>query len=281
MKNFACVRLTAVVLMAASFVVLVSSAGHSQATDEEHEKFFALMDQVMAAASAARGTPITDPGIPLEKVNGVWNISIFKLKGPAVVGTYVLAPQYKFYVQAWICDPKGFWDGTFLGEHETAETFYQANLSFMGSNSVDYIECMPTGASYESDVPAAKTDKIRYTSEERVLSYMANWVYFWANKNEAARTADFMRLTMTKYKQLLVAEDAKGDLKELAGRIKMFDSIFPFEVFDLDLHLGPEARTDARDFFQTMLLMRRKLKVISPASAEPIARDEALLNKLR
>lgn len=281
MKSFLSLRFAAVVLLVVSFVVLLSSAGHGQTTDEERQKFFALMDQVMAAASAARSTPVTEPGIPLQKVNGNWVISIFKLKSPAVVGTYVLEPQYKFYVQAWICDPIGFWDGTLLGEHETAETFYQANLSFIGSNSVDYVECMPPGANYQSDAGQQTTDKVLYTSEDRVLSYMANWLYFLAKKNDAARSADFMRLILAKHKRLLVAADAKDDLKELATRIEVFDSIFPVEVFDLDIPLGREARADARDFFQTMLLMRRKLKVISPASASPIARDEALLNKLR
>ena len=40
-------------------------------------------------------------------------------------------------------------------------------------------------------------------------------------------------------------------------------------------------RSRARDFFQTLLLMRRKLKAISPETASQIARDETLLNKLR
>jgi hypothetical protein len=276
MKNLLSLQLSAVV----SFVVLLSSASCGQTPDEERQQFFAFMGQVMDAASAARSAPVTEPGIPQEKVNGNWVISVFRSKGDAIIGTYVLEGRYKFYAQAWICGEDRLWDGTLLGEHETAATFYQANLSFVGSNSREFMKCLPPHFHYNSP-PAHGNDKVLYTSEDRVLSHMANWLFFLAKRKDAARSADFMRLILAKYKKLLVAADGKGDLRELADTIQVFDSAFPVEVFDLDLPLGREARADARDFFQTMLLMRRKLKVISPASAGLIARDEALLDKLR
>ena len=98
--------------------------------------------------------------IPKQEMDRDWKITVLKLPDDKYHWDISVEPQYKFYVQASICKldnaPATFYDATLLGEHETAATFYAANLSFYGTCKEDFIRCcvrgQPAGAYKSSAV---------------------------------------------------------------------------------------------------------------------------------
>jgi hypothetical protein len=76
-------------------------------------------------ANKTRATPITEPGIPTQTVNGNWTGRLLFLKDDTLIATYQLGDQYKFYVQVSLCkgkDDKYPWfDPTLLAWIPTAD----------------------------------------------------------------------------------------------------------------------------------------------------------------
>jgi hypothetical protein len=260
----------------------------AQPSEEDQKKYFAMMGEILDMASKGRSTPITEPGIPTEQVNGDWRIRFLKLTSDVIVGTYELAPQYKFYVQASICalkdKPAKYFDPTILGEHETAAAFYRANSSFIGSNEIDYVLCEPPGVNLQSKPRPTDTNQktVLMTSEERVLRHMSNWLLFLAEYNsDQRRSSDFLPFILDRYRLLLLATNEDGDKKELVSKIKFYDRTFPFEVFEQNIPLSADGRAQVREFFKTLLFMCNKLKALSPDAATQIPRAERLLKRFQ
>jgi hypothetical protein len=258
------------------------------AKQDGNESVSELLGQILQTANRVRSTPITEPGVPSgQGANGNWKISVTNLGGGAVVGTYELAPSYKFFVQGWICtegkDKYTPFDATVLGVHETASVFYEANSSYFARDDADTILCLPVGmrmtTSFSPD-PGGRGTLSR--SEERVLKQMSNWLLFFAkSENDMARSADFLPFILNRYRMLLLDVNQENDPKELAAEISFFDQMFPFSVFDLNIPLSDEGRGQVREFFRIMLVFRNKLKALSPDVGHPIDRDTGLLKKFQ
>jgi hypothetical protein len=246
------------------------------------------MVEILHKAFNLRSTPITEPGIPTHEVYGNYAIRFLKLTSTDFIITYQLGADYKFYVQAFFCsdDPKAslseaMSDATILGQQESAETFYTANYSFFAPMSAHFASCMPEGMELHYDRPEPLSRNEAH-SEERVLRHMSNWLLFFAKfQNDSRRSAQWLPFILAKYKQLLMQTDIEGDLQSLAGKIKLFDKMFSFSVFDLNLPIDEVGRNSEKQFFETMLLMRRKLAPFSPEVAAHMTRDEALLKSLQ
>lgn len=290
-----------------------SQAGTAPNGDEQ-KQMLELTVQLMKLASGLRATPITEPEIPTEEVHGQWSMKYFELTGDTLVVKYVLEPQYKFYIQATQCRSEGkapeFLDATILGPHETAATFYDANLKFVGPPKSELLSCQRVGVETRTVIPNRGTIRtlslgsgqvdvaiakaggpssaespvttVVSESRERVLSHMCNWLAFFAKQEgDARKSADFLITILDKYEAVLLDTDAEGDLKHLSYKVDLFDATFPFFVLESNFSMSDKARVQASEFLQVLLRMRKKLRVVAPKSAENIARDEALLQRLR
>ena len=96
------------------------------------------------------------------------------------------------------------------------------------------------------------------------------------DESDPSRAVEFFTFILDKQRKVLLDADSGSDLGPLAHEIGFFDRIFPFAVFST-ISLTSEAKNGAREFFQTALVLRQKLKSIKSNQAEQISRDEELL----
>lgn len=254
-------------------------------------------------ATQTRATPVTEPGIPIQQVTGQWAETLLKLTDDTYVLTEKLDPQYKFYVQAILCthgpgkvkaqfskewatfekttdagpeQAAALWDATFLGVRETATTFYEANIAFKKFD-LSFTNCMPVGMLVMQQPRGSQT----VASDERVLEHMCNWLRFLTSMGDTRRSEDFLNIILSKEKEALLEENSNEDWRRLAADMDFFDSVFPFAVFDTTRFLAADTRTQAREFLQTTIQLRKKLFLFSPGASQLISRDEKLLQSLR
>lgn len=278
--------------------------------DNEQKQMLELTQQLMKLANGLRATPIAEAGIPTEEVHGQWNMNYLVLTNDVLVVTYVLEPRYKFYVQGIQCRLKekeaGFLDATILGPEETAATFYSANLKFVDPQNVDFVTCQRAGveiytvvrdriirtislgggqvdvATAKATSPSSVESSVKISeSRERVLGHMCNWLAFFAKQDEDARKRkDFLITILDRYEAVFLDTEGKGDLKLLSYKVDLFDTLFPFFVLESNPSLSDEERVKVRQFFQVLVRIRKELRVVAPTSAQNIARDEALMQRL-
>lgn len=273
------------VRLASCLLVITSLAFGSQAQRDNpdelrQQKFDQLMMAMFAHAEKARATPITEPRIPIQKVNGIWSFVLYKATDDSVVVTYTLAPDYKFYVQAILCDLDNdtkIPDATFLGVAEKASTFYNANLRYLAEDSVVSAKCQPVHAVVQIEPGTPPV----YRSHERALRHMCNYLRFFAHDRDTSRVVDFLTFILAKQREVLIDADSEGDLSRAKTALDLFDRFFPYEIFDGRPALTPADLAISRAFFETALLYRRKLNALSPETAARIPKDEALLRTLR
>lgn len=269
--------------------------------------------EILNFASAARATPITEPGIPAKswastqlgnQVKGHRDESASQVGDNALILTEKIDPQFKFYVQGIFCTHRpgkvqvkvredsllviataqgvpsnnaSLWDATLLGLREGGAAFYDANLTFrVVGNSVNFPACMAPGMTFSQPTRGSDT----MLSHDRVLAQMCNWLRFLAQSGDNVRSADFLTTILAKHKQVLLQEDSAQEIERLAADIDLFDQWFPFEVWD-GVALSIDQRAQARDFLRTTIALRRKLQLLAPAAGNNIARDEALERRMR
>jgi len=231
----------------------------------------------LRAALYSRTAP---PGfdIPREELN--WKISVLKLNLDTVILSFHPERGVDFHLQLTMCtlDKKTIWsDATLLGPNETADVFYRDNLKFriFVSNS-DLQRCGDSGMIWESEI---LTDgQVLYTSEERLLKQMSNWMASLARSHDSERSLDFLRVIVAKQRAALLEADRTGKYKLVANRIKLFDNMFPFSIFD-HVKLETGDRQAVRDWLEATLGERKKLKVFEPDLAQNTSRDQALLTR--
>jgi hypothetical protein len=263
-----------------------SQGSTAQASKEEQQAFFKLAAQLSEPAFDNRATPVNEPGVPATKVEKQWQIDLLRLTEDSFILTYKAEPEYRFSVQSILCDLDGktkVSDGTLLGSTENAATFYEANYTFYVKDDVEFARCAipQTQMSITSSAQNLR-QRTLYESHDRALRQMCNWLRFLAKDGrDPVRAADFLIFILARHRQELVSIDSKANLQRLAGEMGFFDRVFPFEIFDASAVLTEAARSRAREFFQTTILLRQKLALLAPKTAEKISRDQALLQSLR
>ena len=282
--------LTATLCVTSIFAAGVPEARAAQRaatqSSKEQQAFFKLADQLSEPAFQNRATPVTEPGVPGTRVETQWEIDLLRLTEDSFVLTYKSEPEYRFYVQALLCNLDGTTkipDGTVLGAREKAATFYEANYSFHVKDDVEFARCtIPQTHMSVTGSALDPGEKSLYESHDRVLRQMCNWLRFLAKEGgDTPRAADFLTIILARHTQELMSIDSKGDLERLEGEMGFFDRVFPFEIFDDKAVLSDAARRQAREFFQTTILLRRKLALLAPKTAEKSSRDQALLQLLQ
>lgn len=279
------VRALCVWTILASAVSELRAQDNSAPSSEEQRSFITHMGQILDMALSHRVKASTEPGVPGGRVqlNGQWEIHMFRLTPDTGFGIYKFGHKYAFYVQANLCELDGspiVPDGTLLGADESAAAFYEDNYYFFVKDRAEFKRCADqAGMRFEAD-PLSKNGMTMYRSSDRVLRQMCNWLRFLAkDESDPSRAVEFMAFILHKHRQVLLDADSTGDMGFLANEIGFFDRTFPFEVFDTSLPSNKEVRNQARDFFQTTLLLRRKLNTRSPKEAQQITRDEELLHR--
>jgi hypothetical protein len=244
------------------------------------------MQQLLDIGFSHRAKPITEPGVPAERVevNGQWQVDVARLSADTVFAVYKFDRKYSFNLQVNLCELDGspiVPDGTLLGGRETASTFYEGNyLFFLREGETEkFNRCADqTGMRFEAD-PLSSKGATLYHSHDRVLREMCNWLRFLAlDKSDPSRAVDFLAFIVGKHREELLRLDSAGDTRFLRQEISFFDRTFPFEVFDTNLLSGIQTRNRAREFLQTTIALRRKL---APTVTKQITRDEELLHRLR
>jgi hypothetical protein len=234
--------------------------------------------QLLRAAMSSRTAPLTFD-IPRGNMN--WNVQADRLNQDTYMLNFRPERGVEFQLQLTICelDKKAIWsDATLLGPKETADAFYTDNLKYLlFVNDVDYVRCGLKGMRWSSQ---PLTDgRSLYTSEDRLLKHMCNWMSFLVRSQTPERALDFMKVIMTNQREVLVAADKKQEYDRVANRIELFDAMFPFAAFDGSGRFAAEDREAVRAWLETTLAERRKLKVLAPTVAQNISRDETLLKK--
>ena len=239
------------------------------------------LDESIELLRAAMGARVAPLGFDIPRENIHWDMDAMRLNQDTFVLTFRPERGVEFQLQLTICelDKKAMWsDATLLGPKETAEAFYTANLKYLiFVNDVDYVRCGAKGMLWQTQ---HLTDgRLLYTSEDRLLKHMCNWMSRLVSSQAPERAVDFMKVIMTKQREVLVEADRKQEYDRVAARINLFDAMFPFDAFDGSRRFAAEDREAVRAWLETTLAERRKLKVLAPTLAQNISRDETLLKK--
>jgi hypothetical protein len=237
------------------------------------------LDESIELLRAAMGARVAPLGFDIPRENIHWDMDAMRLNQDTFVLTFRPERGVEFQLQLTICelDKKAMWsDATLLGPKETAGSFYTDNLKYLlFVNAVDYVRCGAKGMRWSSQ---PLTDgRSLYTSEDRLLKHMCNWMNSLTKTPD--RALDFMKVIMTKQREVLVEADRKQEYDRVAARIDLFDAMFPFDAFDGSRRFAAEDREAVRAWLETTLAERRKLKVLAPTLAQNISRDETLLKK--
>jgi hypothetical protein len=118
--------------------------------------------------------------------------------------------------------------------------------------------------------------RVLYTSEDRLLTQMFNWMASLAGSHDSERSLDFLRVIVTKQRDALLEADRAREYGRVASRIALFDTMFPFSILDR-VTLQAQERQAVRGWLETTLEERRKLQGLEPGIAPHMKRDEALL----
>jgi hypothetical protein len=118
--------------------------------------------------------------------------------------------------------------------------------------------------------------RVLYTSEDRLLTQMFNWMASLAGSHDSERSLDFLRVIVTKQRETLLEADRAREYGRVASRIALFDAMFPFSIFDR-LALQAQERQAVRGWLETTLEERRKVQGLDPDIARHTRRDESLL----
>jgi len=237
------------------------------------------LDMAFDLLRAALGARIAPLGFDVPRENIQWDVITKRLNDDAFIFTFRPEHGAEFQLQATLCevDKTDVWsDATLLGPKETANEFYENNLKYLLLlKDSDYVRCGAPGTLW-SQVGHINDGRRVYSSEDRLLKHMSNWMFFLADKQSPQRAVDFMRAIIVKQREALMEADRKQDYERVATRIQLFDDEFPFRTFE-ESAFAPEDYKMVRDWLQFTLAERKKLKVLAPALARNIGRDEALL----
>ena len=239
------------------------------------------LDKSIELLRAAMGARVAPLGFDIPRENMHWDVNANRLNQDTFMLTFRPERGVEFQLQLTICelDKKVIWsDATLLGPKETAGIFYADNLKYLlFVNDVDYVRCGAKGMRWSSQ---PLTDgRSLYTSEDRLLKHMCNWMNSLTKSLTPDRAMDFMKVIMTKQREVLVEADRKQEYDRVVARIELFDAMFPFDAFDGSGRFPAEDLEAVRAWLETTLTERRKLKVLAPTVAPNISRDETLLKK--
>lgn len=235
--------------------------------------------QILRATLTARVAPLVFE-VPQEQIR--WDMTLTRYNQDTFFITYRPEQRPEFRMQLTLCERvgKGKWsDATLLGATESADVFYRDNLSYASFISdLEYTQCLEPLMSFQSRL--ASNGRALYTSEDRMLKHMANWVTALAAARDVARAGDFLRVLVAKQREVLIAADKERDFERVAERLELFDRMFSFAVLDQNDVVTASDRRGLADWLTTTIAERRKLVTLQPGVGKNLARDEALLKRL-
>jgi hypothetical protein len=234
-----------------------------------------LLGAAVSSRTAALGFEI--PGGKLD-----WKVSGSKLNSDTLMLSFHPDRGVDFQLQLTTCeiDQKTIWsDATLLGPKERADVFYRDNLKYLSiASGIEHLHC--GGARDKEWESHDVTDgRVVYTSEARLFKQMVNWMVSLARSHDSERSLDFLRVIVTRQRDALLQADGTGEYRRVVSRIELFDTMFPFSIFD-DVTLQAQERQAVRGWLQTTIEERRKLQGLEPGLARHMIRDEALLRRM-
>jgi hypothetical protein len=247
--------------------------------------------EALIAALNARTAPLRDVEIPGGTVT--WNVNVYSLGHGNIIMTYALGDTRPFRLQAIICEEvlggqKSIrFDTTLLGPTETAEQFYDANLTFAMDPKETVPPCMAAGSNYsfkngwvKREWETDRRDVFLATSHDRVLHHMSNWIRYLAGKaNDTNRASHFLAVALQHEADRLYALATGTDLKEAMQHLALLEVTVPDALFDPRPSLSPNETAQVLRFLNLRLSMRQKLAIFADDSARLIQRDKDLLNE--
>jgi hypothetical protein len=250
-----------------------------------------LPREMLVAALNARTAALRDVEIPGGTVR--WKIAFYSLGHGNVIVTYVLGDTRPFRLEAIICDEVVFgqkstrFDTTLLGPTETAEEFYDANLTFAMDPKESVPPCMAEGSDYsvqsgwvKHEWDTDRRDVLLATSHDRVLRHMSNWIRYLAGAgNDPDRASHFLAVGLQHEADRLYALATGTDLKEAMLHLNLLEVTVPDALFDPRPSLSPDETAQVVRFLNLRLSMRQKLAIFADDSARLIQRDKDLLNE--
>ena len=249
-----------------------------------------LPNELLTDGLNARTTPLTNFQIPHHFAR--WDVKLLRLNEDAFIVNYTVGSAPPFQIQAIICSPTiggesvTRVDATILGPTETADAFYDANLTFAFYPPDTTPPCMVKFMSDDIRTGWVERDKVRRdayltTSHDRAVRHMANWVQYLAeNRDDRDRSAEFLASAL-KHEADRLRDLASGtDLKEAMEHLVLLERTLPASLFDLQLPLTSDQLGQLKRFLQLRLELQQKLATFSSGSDELIQRDQALLRKL-
>jgi len=235
------------------------------------------MDLLGAAVSSRTATlGFEIPGGKLD-----WKVSGSRLNPDTLMLSFHPDRGVDFQLQLTTCeiDKKTIWsDATLLGPKERADVFYRDNLKYSSiASDIEHLQC--SGSREREWESHNVTDgRVVYTSEARLLKQMFNWMASLARSHDSERSLDFLRVIVTRQRDALLEADGAGEHGRVASRIELFDTMFPFSIFD-HVTLQAQERHAVRGWLETTLEERRKLQGLEPGIARHTRQDEALLTR--
>jgi hypothetical protein len=234
---------------------------------------------LLGAAVSSRTAPLGFE-IPGGKLD--WKVSGSKLNADTLMLSFHPDHGVDFRLQLTSCDidNKMIWsDATLLGPKERADVFYRDNLKYSSlATDAEHLQCSGSRDKAWESLEVADR-RVVYTSEARLLKQMVNWMVALARSHDSERSLDFLRVIVTRQREALLQAAGTGDDIRVAGRLELFDTMFPFSIFD-EVTLQADERQTVRGWLETTLEARIKLQRLQPVVARDMKRDEALLTRL-
>jgi hypothetical protein len=264
-------------LLLIALLVLASLRSVVAQTGDNSDSMKLPRDMLVAALNA-RTAPLRDVKIPGGTVT--WKITYYSLGHGNVIVTYALGDTRPFRLQAIVCEEV-------LGPTETAEQFYDANLTFAMDPMESVPPCTAAGSDYSVQSGWVKhawdtdrRDVFLATSHDRVLRHMSNWIRYHADAgNDPGRAAHFLAVGLQHEADRLYALATGTDLKEAMQHLDLLEVTVPDALFDPRPSLSPDETAQVVRFLKLRLSTRQKLAIFADDSARLIQRDKDLLNE--
>lgn len=272
---------TASVLLAFAAAVLVpKDAADARQRPEPSTTDDGLMAMVQQIFKLAMEMRMTEPDVtPIE---GRLTTSVLRVKTGLAITIQLEGQPVWGYLHALFSRQKGgdepFCDAVFLTPKESAAEFFKSAQYFPAAKSLKFAsDCLLNGMGFTTS-RIGRNQSPTATSETRALVHLSGFLHlFEEDQSNVRRAADFAKVGLQHWYQLLLKANQNRDLSEIKNLLGLFDEVFPVSLLTPELPLDGEGRAAARAFFQTSVQLRRKLKPFAPELSANLARDEALL----
>jgi len=235
--------------------------------------------ELLGAAVRSRTAPL---GFEIAAGKLAWRVSGSQLNPDTLMLSFHPDRGVDFQLQLTSCDVdnKLIWsDGTLLGPKEGADAFYRDNLKYSSlASDIEHRQCADS-RNKEWESHEGTDRRVVYKSEARLLKQMVNWMVSLARSHDSERARDFLRVIVTRQRDALLQAAGTSYDSRVAGRLELFDSVFPFSIFDV-VTLQAQERQAVRGWLETTIEARMKLQRLQPAIARDMKRDAALLTRL-